>query len=261
MADLGPPSALLAADPVTSMVVSTLGGAAMVTAFLLFGRRRSDAEDDLPDGRAVTGTADAALATGAMAVEAWPGRDPGSGPEAESDIPRWRRPSLLQARKHDPARAPDPGPAPRLTFEAAAVAVDDDLERRRIRYRVVRLLDSPDELTAREIGLLDEGDEVALCQRSGSYWLVLCPDGSRGWVHRMVLGEVLHADGGGDRPTDPRSDDELLEPGLAARLTAARPTPTWDFAGSAADMRAAGVDPDRIDDDVLAAYRAARARP
>ena len=102
---------------------------------------------------------------------------------------------------------------------------------------------------------------MALCERSGSYWLVLCPDGSRGWVHRMVLGEVLLADGGGDRPADPRSDDELLEPGLAARLTAARPTPTWAYAVPATDPRAGGVDPDRIDDDVLAAYRAARARP
>ncbi len=32
---------------------------------------------------------------------------------------------------------------------------------------------------------------MELLERSGSYWLVLCPDGSRGWLHRMTLGDVV----------------------------------------------------------------------
>ncbi len=257
----GLPPDLLVADPFTSVVISTIGGAAMVTAFLLFGRRRDDDEDDPSGGRSAAASADAALASGAMAVAAWPGQGPAApGTDPEALIPRWRRPSLLQARKHDPARAPEPEPAPRLTFDSAAVPLDDDLERRRIRYRVVRLLDSPDEFTAREIGLLDEGDEVALCESSGSYWLVLCPDGNRGWVHRMVLGSAVDVEGDQDVRSDRRSDEELLEPGLAARLTAARPMPTWTYRQPTTDAAAGNLDDERIDDDVIAAYRAARAR-
>jgi hypothetical protein len=256
----GLPASVLTADEVMTMVVSTVGGAAMVTAFLLFGRRRpEDDDDDVVAGRSAAASADAALASGAMAVAA--GAEPvrGSAADPEAAIPRWRRPSLLEARKHDPARAPEPAPAPRLTFDGAGVQPGGDLERRRIRYRVVRLLDSPDELVASEIGLLDEGDEVALCERSGSYWLVLCPDGSRGWVHRMVLGEVVDADASRDERADAR-DDELIEPGLAARFTASRPAPTWTYALPATDASAGSMDPDRMDGDVLAAYRAARAR-
>ena len=258
----GLPASLLTADEVATMLVSTVGGAAMVMAFLLFGRRRPDDDDDAAEaGRSAAACADAALASGAMAVAVEAGQAPG-GPMAdpESAIPRWRRPSLLEARKHDPSRAPEPAPAPRLTFDSARAQPGDDLERRRIRYRVVRLLDSPDELVASEIGLLDEGDEVALCERSGSYWLVLCPDGSRGWVHRMVLGEVIDADAAREERVDQRDDDELIEPGLAARFTATRPAPTWSYQLPATDANAGGADPDRMHDDVLAAYRAARAR-
>jgi hypothetical protein len=66
------------------------------------------------------------------------------------------------------------------SFDHGGVGTLDGRERRRIRYRVVRLLDAPDELLSSEIGLLDEGDEVELLERSGAYWLVLCPDGGRG---------------------------------------------------------------------------------
>ena len=65
-------------------------------------------------------------------------------------------------------------------------------ERRTIRYRVVRLLDAPDELRSADIGQLDQGDEVQLLEKSGAYWLVLCPDGRQGWVHKMTLGDVIN---------------------------------------------------------------------
>jgi hypothetical protein len=67
----------------------------------------------------------------------------------------------------------------RLAF-ADIAGPDDERERRVIRYRVVRLLDAPDELRSADIGQLDQGDEVQLLERSGAYWLVLCPDGRRG---------------------------------------------------------------------------------
>ena len=86
-------------------------------------------------------------------------------------LPRWRRPSLLQARKADPVR--DAAPAPRLTFGEGLVGSISGRERRVIRYRVVRLLDSPDELRGVEIGYLDQGDEVQLIEKYGAYWLVV----------------------------------------------------------------------------------------
>ena len=61
------------------------------------------------------------------------------------------------------------------------------MERRRIRYRLVGLLDQPDDVRGIEIGTLDEGDEVVLLERRGTYWRVLCPDGREGWLHKMVL--------------------------------------------------------------------------
>jgi hypothetical protein len=75
------------------------------------------------------------------------------------------------------------------------------VERRVIRYRVVRLLDAPDELRSADIGQLDQGDEVQLLERSGAYWLVLCPDGRQGWVHKMTLGEILHESAPGPAST------------------------------------------------------------
>jgi hypothetical protein len=116
--------------------------------------------------------------------------EPGSN---EALMPRWRRPSLIQARKADPIR--DNVPAPALTFDAGLVGPLDGRERRLIRYRVVRLLDAPDELRGVEIGYLDQGDEVELVEKYGAYWLVLSPDGQQGWLHKMVLGDAV-----GDEP-------------------------------------------------------------
>ena len=108
--------------------------------------------------------------------------------DMEMLMPRWRRPSLLLARKADPIR--DNAPAPRLTFDAGLVGPLAGRERRVIRYRVVRLLDSPDELRGAEIGYLDQGDEVQLLEKYGAYWLVLSPDGQQGWLHKMTLGDA-----------------------------------------------------------------------
>jgi hypothetical protein len=108
---------------------------------------------------------------------------------AEALLPRWRRPSLLLARRTDSFR--DAKPVPRLTFEEGQGASVEGQERRLIRYRLVRMLDTPDELRGTETGYLDRGDEVQLLERHGAFWLVARPDGRQGWVHNMTLGETV----------------------------------------------------------------------
>ena len=230
-------------------LVTTTGAVATAMAFGMFGRRRRD--DDLSDenlaAAAATGVGVgpsqlvgsgmpiAGLASGVgTALGERPGGDGhGAVPIGvdESLLPRWRRPSLLQARKTDPIR--DSTPALRLTFDQGFVGPLAGHERRVIRYRVVRLLDSPDELRGTEIGYLDQGDEVQLLEKQGAYCLVLCPDGQQGWLHKMVLGEIV--DGDGVRPDAP----------VATMPTA---SDSWTMGESDADS------------DVFAAYLESRRR-
>jgi hypothetical protein len=149
--------------------------------------------------------------------------------DGEMAMPRWRRPSLLEARKADPVR--DGVVVPRLTFDHGLVGPLDGRERRLIRYNVVRLLDTPDELRGAEIGFLDAGDEVQLLEKYGVYWLVLTPDGRQGWIHKMTLGEVV-----GEAP-----------PASAPVATMPIDADTWTMG-------------DDIDGDVLAAYLENRRR-
>ncbi len=184
-------------------LVSTSGAVTAAMALGLFGRRRRDEGE--PDevlaaaaarGLGVTPSDVAGSAPGAADPSAVPVADDDASMVDETDsellLPRWRRPSLLQARKADPVR--DTSPASRLTFDEGLVGPLDSRERRVIRYRVVRLLDSPDELRGTEIGFLDQGDEVRLLEKYGAYWLVLSPDGQQGWLHKMTLGEVSATD-------------------------------------------------------------------
>ena len=110
-----------------------------------------------------------------------------------SSIPRWRRPSLLEARRADPTR--EATAAPRLTFDHGLVGALDGRERRLIGYNVVRLLDSLDELRGAEIGFLDQGDEVQLLEARR---VLAGPASGRapGLAHKMTLGEVV-----GEAPT------------------------------------------------------------
>jgi hypothetical protein len=215
-------------------LVTTTGAVALGMAFGLFGRkRREDESDDLsaaaasgvgfmPGAGVAVGTIDGiAAASGAvLGME-----------DSEALLPRWRRPSLLQARKADPIR--DNEPAPRLTFDHGLVGPLDGRERKVIRYRVVRLLDSPDELRGSEIGYLDQGDEVQLLEKYGAYWLVLSPDGQQGWLHKMTLGDVYEEDA-------PPSDGPVATMPIAAE--------TWTMGES------------DIDGDVFEAYLESRRR-
>jgi hypothetical protein len=209
----------------TLVTTTTAVGAAM--ALSLFGRRRRD--DDPPDELL------AASAANGVAVAAYDviGQAQGETEEVDMELllPRWRRPSLLQARKADPIR--DQVQAPRLTFDEGLVGPLAGRERKVIRYRVVRLLDTPDELRGVEIGYLDQGDEVQLLDKYGAYCLVVAPDGQQGWLHKMTLGDIHEADSGSsDRPT-------------ASMPTAAD---SWTMAES------------DIDSDVLEAYLESRRR-
>jgi len=176
--------------------------------FLVFGKRRRRADE--PDDEALAGLAatgyayvptprlasasaaapvvNAAAAAAVSAVQA--ASDLAPAPERDAHLPRWRRPSLIEARKADPLRG-EVAESARLTFDGRAGEAVSGLERRRIRYRMVSLLNLPDEIRGVEIGSLDEGDEVVLMEKHGTYWRVLCPDGREGWLHKMTLGDVV----------------------------------------------------------------------
>jgi len=198
--------------PLMPTLVGTTGAVAMAMAFAIFGKKRRDEEQPAPDEvlEANAARASAIAASSLLAPVAAP-------VDLESMMPRWRRPSLQQARKNDPTRSV--AMAPRLRFDDTNGA-GIGYERRLVRYRVVSLLDAPDELRSVEIGQLDQGDEVQLLEKSGAYWRVLCPDGRQGWLHKMTLGDVV---------TDETSSADA-----------------WNVGD--------------IDGDVLSAYLAARAR-
>jgi hypothetical protein len=204
-------------------LVGTTGGVAMTMAFLFFGKRRRDGEPPASDEVLA---AAAARGSGVVAGSGLTHNGavvPPAMLDPDAELPRWRRPSLLQARKADPLRNAV-AVAP-LSFDHGLVGPLDGRERRLIRYTAVTLRDAPDELRSAAIGSLTQGDEIQLLERSGTYWLVLCPDGRQGWIHKMTLGDVV-----GESPSPSASD-------------------TW-----APD----GAEADDVDDDVLSAFLAAR---
>jgi hypothetical protein len=221
-------------------LVTTSGIVGATLAFGLFGKRRRDGDQPAPDDvlaqaarsplavAAASGYArrDAIVDEGEAAVAVVNAPNPH---DAELAMPRWRRPSLLEARKADPIR--DAVEAPRLTFDHGLVGPIDGRERRLIRYNLVRLLDMPDELRGTELAFLDQGDEVQLLEKRGAYWLVLCPDGRQGWIHKMTLGEAI-----------------------GEQQVQSTPTATMPIAAETWTMG------DDVDGDVLAAYLASRRR-
>lgn len=131
--------------------------------------------------------------------------------DPEANMPRWRRPSLLEARRSDPTR--------QAVAQRTPMRFTDDqiyqLDVRIVRYAVVPLLDRPDELLGLRIGDLDSGDEVQVLSTHGTFLEVHCPNGERGFVHRTTL-----------RPRDvaapafaaaPEPQDDALRALLSAR--------------------------------------------
>ena len=204
--------------PLLPSIVMTAATMAMLMTFMFFGKRRRDGEppekDDVLSAAAARGTGQAASATLVPNFPVLP-----EIPEDEIGLPRWRRPSLLVARKTEPARDGIAVAAP-LTFGRGAVGLVGGAERRYIRYHVVGLLDVPDEFRGKEIGILSRDDEVQLLERSGTYWRVLCPDGREGWIHKMTLGEAVGDAAGTPVETRPEYggiDDDVLTAFMTAR--------------------------------------------
>ena len=170
--------------PTLAAAVGSLTAVGVWMAFSLFGKRRRDEQPPAPDEvlRAAAATGLGLVAAASLVPET---DDP------ERFMPRWRRPSLLEARKRDPIREGLP--------ERQALAFGVDMattnERRFIRYATVRLLDRPDEVMGLSVGDLAAGDEVELCERAGLFWFVRTPDGRAGWLHRMTLGDSVGGNG------------------------------------------------------------------
>jgi hypothetical protein len=207
---IGMSTAGLTGDGGLPTLPAVIGSTLAVTgwmAFVLFNKRRRDEEPPAPDGVL---QAAAAMGVGMGA--------PVAPIDPELLMPRWRRPSLLEARKTDPIRAPAPE-RPRLTFSQGGSDTPSGSERRAVRYAVIPLLDRPDEIQAMRIGELAAGDEVEVRQRSGAYCHVISPDGREGWIHRTTLGDVIATRTSGNRTIDNDAPPEA-ENALAALLAA-----------------------------------------
>jgi hypothetical protein len=105
--------------------------------------------------------------------------------DPEAGMPRWRRPSLLEARHSDPSRE---APVHRLPMRFGD-GESGDLDVRIVRYAVVPVLDRPDEVLGLRLSDLSSGDEVQVIGSSNAFLQVVCPNGDSGWIHRTTLGQ------------------------------------------------------------------------
>jgi hypothetical protein len=123
----------------------------------------------------------------------------------EAGIPRWRRPSLKEARYNsDRVAAPV---ARKLAFSAPAV---HGVERSVVRYDLVPLLDQPDEVMGIPIAELRAGDEVDVTGRRSVWVEVRTPNGRAGWLHRTTL-EIARED-----PLPSPAAESAAEPGTGS---------------------------------------------
>ena len=154
---------------------------AMAFAFAIFGKKRRDEEPPAPDevlqANAARGHGDAFRAARSSTASFAPRPCP-----APLDA-RGRHAPLAPAvadrgaqGRSGPVGRVDPPDELRERRRRRAI---DGHERRMIRYRVVRLLDAPDELRSAEIGQLDQGDEVQLIERPVRTGWSSAPTGAR----------------------------------------------------------------------------------
>ncbi len=139
--------------------------------------------------------------------------------DPEALMPRWRRPSLLAARRNDPSRS---GVIDRASMHFTPDTAPTTAELRIVRLAVVPLLDRPDEVLGMQITDLILGDEVQVTESTGAYWEVVCPDGERGWVHRTTLGlrgaiAAIEREPDVDERVKPGDAEDALSALLAAR--------------------------------------------
>jgi hypothetical protein len=211
--------------PATVVLGLAITAAGVVGLISLARRGSRDVASEYADSLYAVPALDA-TARSAIQIGAAPGSDPdarrdavldsmapGAEVDPESLMPRWRRPSLLAARRADPTRVTRVERTP-LRFGATA---EPSPNRRIVRYAVVSLLDRPDEILGRQVSDLMAGDEVEVLDNGGPFWEILCPDGMRGWVHRTTLGMP-----GADGPSFGRrvavsEPDDILTAVLSAR--------------------------------------------
>jgi hypothetical protein len=150
--------------------------------------RRGRAGAPVEQIAAMAATLQAAAATQKMedstAVEAMAPPLTAKAVDPESGMPRWRRPSLLEARRADPSRQI---PSYRLPMKFSDDRTSSP-DLRVVRYAIVPLLDRPDEIMGIRLADLDSGDEVLAVGAQGAFVEVSCPNGEHGWVHRTTLG-------------------------------------------------------------------------
>ncbi len=131
--------------------------------------------------------------------------------DPEALMPRWRRPSLLEARRADPTGR---GPATHTPLRFGSSRAEADL--RIVRYAVAPVMDRPDEVLGTRLAVLGAGDEVEVLESSGAYLEVLCPSGERGWIHRTTVGQPTPPLAPGNVTRRSEADDALTAL-LAAR--------------------------------------------
>jgi len=103
--------------------------------------------------------------------------------DPEANMPRWRRPSLLEARRSDPTRIAQAHRVPMRFTDDQVYQYDVRI----VRYAVVPLLDRPDEVLGMRIADLESGDEVQVLSAQGTFLEIHSPNGERGFVHRTTL--------------------------------------------------------------------------
>jgi len=183
--------AVLAAVIVTCLVVGVGTTIAVALGIVLAGlvglvgvARRPAAAAAQTDGERSAARFDQPVEHGSdSAVEAM---DPAAATpvDPEALMPRWRRPSLLEARHTDPTRRPATAHSP-LRFGHRRAEAD----LRIVRYAVVPVMDRPDEVLGARLTVLGAGDEVEVVEVSGTFLEVIRPGGERGWIHRMTVSQ------------------------------------------------------------------------
>ena len=207
---------------IRNFVVSSVASVTTAMALFLFGRRKQETDEDEEERRRAEQGRGAGDDLEQLLGTDW------EVPPDERDMPRWRRPSLMAARKGAPVPTAEQEAATRLTFDRGIVEPDVHHERRRIRYRMVRLSDAPDEIRSNELGRLDRGDEVELLENVGAYWQVRVPTGQIGWVHRMTLGERI----GGPAAAPAAAVGSATQGAVMATVGWAAVSPTGPLEGS-----------------------------
>jgi len=171
--------------------------------------RRPHAGAHVEQLAAMQATLDAAAATqrteDSTAVDAMAPPLSSKAVDPEANMPRWRRPSLIEARRSDPSRQT-------ASYRLSMRFTDDRAgspDVRVVRYAVVPLLDRPDEVMGARVADLESGDEVLIVGAESAFVEVLCPDGEHGWVHRTTLGTRPTPFAPSRTITSPQPDDAL----------------------------------------------------